>query len=712
MLTISLACLEALLSMTRKDRLTGTLTKKDGTVIDLSEGNVDDGSVAISRECAESEEIEFGSATMAQLDISLRTQESRYVFYDAKISLDYGILLADGTWCDIPLGEFTVVEADRKNALVVLTAYDNILALDKDYGGAVLYGTPYEILLAVCETCGVVLGITEEEIEAMPNGTELIQIDSTSGCITYRDCAKVVTQMLGAFVVADRNGAITLRQYSKTADIVIPKRLRNKTTMCDYLCNYMGIRVISAKGEFRAYDADQESGLELTIKDAPAWDYGMEETLQARVDALLTELIQITYTPGDFSMPGNPALECGDVIELETDDGAISTLITSYKWKYHSTMTLRSTGKNPYLKSQVTRKTVSLRELQAQTAANRLIFYSFTNQNEISVIDENEKEISQVTFATIEPTSAMFIAQLPVTVEAKDKESSVNNQIEKTVTVKDVAGVTTTILDADGNPLTLTVIDSDTVKTVRNGYVDLKVEYYINGTMIDYELVQRCYAGKHIIGLFYAFDSLDGNASYQWQVKIRIIGGEGKATVPKRGFRATITGQGLAGTDKWDGTINIDESVQNLAVAAGISIINTSEEVSTDTQVPIPSGIQEKAFRLSLRSRLSLGTITGEPSVDPIVEQQTISAGRLTRWTYNSRYVWLAENGVQLRTAWEYQSAEQSIDAGRMTAVKIATSDLAHVQEIRLEAEVPEYGSASAVLGEAILGEMILGVSD
>lgn len=684
MLTISLACLEALLSMSRKDRITGTLTKTDGTEIELSEGNVDDGSVAISGECAGSEEIEFGSATMAQLDISLRTQESRYVFYDAKITLAYGIRLADGTWFDIPLGEFTVAEADRKNALVVLTAYDNLLLLDRDYGGAALYGSPYEILLAICETCGVALGITEEEILAMPNGTELIQVDENSGCLTYRDCAKVVAQMLGTFVVADRSGAITLRRYSKAADITIPKRFRNKTTMADYICSYMGLRIVSTKGEFRSYDVNQESGLELTIKDAPAWDYGLEETLQARTDALLAELIQLCYTPGEFTMPGLPILECGDLIELETDDGTVTTLITSYKWKYHDSMTVKSTGKNPYLKSQVTRETVTMRELQSKTAANKLIFYSFTNQSEISVSDENEKEISEVTFATTETTSAMFIAQLPITVEAADTETSTTTETEKTVSVKDSTGAAATITDASGNALTLTVLDSDTVKTVTPGYVDLQIEYYLNGTLVDYELVQRCHAGRHILGLFYTFAALDGDASYQWQVKIKVVGGSGTATVPKRGFRATVTGQGMAGTDEWDGTINIDESVPAISIASRLTLLPTTEEVTTETQVPTASSIEETVSGFGLRSRLALAKITDEPGVNPVWEQQTVSSASLQRWEYESRYVWLTDSGVQLRTAWDYKSAEQAIDEGRMTVLKVTTSDLATVESLEV----------------------------
>lgn len=688
MVTNSSEYLAAIRAMGRADRLIGTLTLEDGTQIPLSDANVEDGSVSISWECVSGEEIEFGSATMAQLDMAIRTELSRYVFYGAKIVLSYGVLLPGGTWYDVPLGAFTVAEAERKSTLVEMTAYDNLLAMDKDYGGKALYGTPFEIFMAICEECGLELATTEEEFLAMPNGAEKIQVDETSGCKTWRDCAKVVAQMLGAFVVADRDGKVALRRYGKEKSVTIPRKNRFTTKMADYICSYMGLRVVSSSGEYRAYDANQEEGLELTIQDAPAWDYGMEETLQARVDALLQEVIQIIYTPGDVTMTGDPSLECGDLVELQTEDGSVTTLITSMTWKYRGRMTVKSAGVNPYLKSQVTRKTVILRELQTQTTENKLIFYSFTNQNAVTVKAGGEEQlVAQVTFATTKPTSAMFIAQLPVDVECEDSEDTqtTTNETETTYNVeaKDSTGASISITDMDGNPVTLSVVvkntDTDTVKTISHGYVDLQVEYYIDGTLVDYQLIQRCHAGSHILALFYTFDSLDGNTNFQWQVKIRVVGGSGTVTVPKRAFRATVTGQGMAGTDQWDGTLSFDESVAPISLRSGLTLVDIAEEVSTKTQVPTPADFVERVAAISLRSRLTLGSLSERVSTTEIRQKKTIDTAE---WDYTDRYVEIVGSEIMARVEWKYESAEQSIDSGRMTAVKAVTNDLASVEEV------------------------------
>lgn len=687
MVTISEEFLAAILAMGRTDRLTGMLTLDDGTEMELSDANVEDGSVSISWECVSGEEIEFGSTTMAQLDMAIRSELSRYVFYGAKIVLSYGIKLPDGTWFDIPLGEFTVAEAERKSTLVQLTAYDNLLDMDDDYGGKALYGTPYEIFVAICEHCGLELATTEEEFLAMPNGAEKIQVDETSGCKTWRDCAKVVAQMIGGFIIADRSGAIAVKRYGKASAMTIPKKNRFSTKMADYVCKYMGLRVAGSSGEYRSYDVNQEEGLELTIEDAPAWDYGMEDTLQARCDALLAEVLQITYTPGTVTMIGNPVLECGDLVTLQTDDGEVTTLITDITWKYRGKMTLKSAGVNPYLKSQTTRKTIIFRELQTQTTENKLIFYSFTNNAEVQVSGSEAEQVSQVTFVTVKATSAMFIAQLPVLVECEDSVDvkTTTNETETTYNVeaKDSTGASIGITDADGNPVTLSVVvkntDTDTVKTVTHGYVDLQVEYYLEGTLVDYDLIQRCHAGRHILGLFYAFDSLDGNETLVWQVKIRVVGGSGTVTVPKKGFRATITGQGLAGTEKWDGTLTFDEAVPAISLSSSLALVPAAEEVITQTQIPTPAVIEERMAAFSLRSGLSLSGITERFSTTEIREKKTIETAE---WEFTDRYVAIEGSSLMARVQWQYESAEQSIDSGRMTVVKAVTNDLVSVEEV------------------------------
>lgn len=674
MYNVSSEYLAAIRALSKTDRMTGTLRYANGEETSLADALVRGGTVSIAKQCVTGEELEYGTAIIGELDISLRTDQSRYAFSGAKIAPVYGVLLADGAWYDLPLGVYTVCETDRKNSIVKLVAYDNLLSLDKDYDGVSIYGTPFEILTTICELCGVTLAHTEEEILAMPNGDQSIQIDSTSGCNTFRDCAKIVAQLLAGFVVADQAGNIAIRQYGKAPITTLSKRNRVSTKLADYICQYVGLTIQSQKGKFSSYDSSFESGLELTIQDAPAWDYGTAESLQARTDALLAELVQISYTPANLSIFGDPSIECGDMLTLETDDGDVTTLVTGYTWKFRGRMSVESIGKNPYLKSTKPQKTQIIRELEKQTTANKLIFYSFTNSADVVAEGTEVKPLASVTFVTVEDTSAMFLAQLPVTAAVEDVVTTAEE--EKAVTVKDATGAEATILDADGNPLTLTVVTANT--DTRPGEVDLQIFYYMNDSLVDYQLIERLTAGPHILSLFYPFSELKGNTSNKFEVRILATGGS--VTVSKRGFKATVTGQGLSATTVWDGTLTVEEVMEPFQIRGKrLSLVSVDEEIGTADQTPTVGAVSEivsGGFSIR-RNALRLAGLEVRVSTGETVMQQTV-----TDWNYEDRYVTTAGKNTMLRVRWDYQSEEQSIDSGRMTAVKAVTADLASVEEV------------------------------
>jgi hypothetical protein len=384
-------------------------------------------------------------------------------------------------------------------------------------------------------------------------------------------------------------------------------------------------------------------------------------------------------------MVADPRYDCGDRIALPLDDGTVvESIITKISWKLGN-MNVVSTGKNPILYGMTPKKAQVIRQLQTQTTENKLIFYSFTNQNAVTVKSSGDEQlVSQVTFATTKPTSAMFIAQLPVEVACEDTVTSVTTETQTEYPVT----ASSEILDADGNVVTLSVLvtDRDTVKTVSHGFVDLQVEYYLDGTLVDYQLIQRCHAGKHILGLFYTFDSLDGNTNFQWQVKIRVVDGSGTVTVPKRAFRATVTGQGMAGTDQWDGTLSFDESVAPISMASAMKLVAVTEECSVNTQIPTPANFEERVATFSLRSRMTLAGFTETLSVNPTWEQQTITptTEALPEWEYAARFVGIGEHGLRPKMVWTYQSKEAQIDQGRMTVVKAVTNDLVSVESMEV----------------------------
>mgnify|MGYP000744854777 CR=1 FL=1 len=96
MYPVSEAYKTAIRARTRTDRVTGTLTLTDGTVLPLTAAELMSGSLTLDNQCVTGEELAFGCAYLGQAALNLRTALSRHAFYGARICLAYGLQLYRG----------------------------------------------------------------------------------------------------------------------------------------------------------------------------------------------------------------------------------------------------------------------------------------------------------------------------------------------------------------------------------------------------------------------------------------------------------------------------------------------------------------------------------------------------------------------------------------------------------------------------------------
>ena len=73
-----------------------------------------------------------------------------------------------------------------------------MLNFDKEYNEAQTSGYPYDFLSVMCTTCGVELAHTQTEIEALPNGTELLGVYPENDIETWRDFCTICRRRLAA----------------------------------------------------------------------------------------------------------------------------------------------------------------------------------------------------------------------------------------------------------------------------------------------------------------------------------------------------------------------------------------------------------------------------------------------------------------------------------------------------------------------------------
>ena len=222
-------------------------------------------------------------------------------------------------------------------------------------------------------------------------------------------------------------------------------------------------------------------------------------------DGESTDLVTNTVKPGIF-VP-------------RADGSAPEMLVTHFVWRYRGRQTLKSVGRNPYLAGAgdgATERT--LRRLQNSAESKRLTYYSFTNAAALTVRTAEVPAVT-ISFAAIEDTSAIFLAQLTADAEPDDAA------------------------------LTLTV------------------HYYLNDQQIEnFAPQQRMEAGPHTLALFYPFANVEANTVKR--LSVRLVCSGGTVRVAQYGIKATVTGQGMASETPWDGTLECEETLLPIAIKA------------------------------------------------------------------------------------------------------------------------------------------------
>ena len=128
------------------------------------------------------------------------------------------------------------------------------------------------------------------------------------------------------------------------------------------------------------------------------------------------------------------------------------------------------------------------------------------------------------------------------------------------------------------------------------------MRYYLDNVLIDsFTPAQRLVRGAHALALFYPFPDLEGAASHRWSVRLLCAGGGVK--IAKGQIRATITGQGMAVGDAWDGTLELEERVgRPTRTPVARKVLAIQDVILAGTQKPIGDAAAEIITRLPRRA--------------------------------------------------------------------------------------------------------------
>lgn len=610
MYPVSEAFLQAVQGNTRKYYWTGKITTVVGVEYSFTQEDIVKGSGYITAQCCGNSEIELGAVYAAEMGISLFLDIDRYTLEDAKVELSYHLRLADGSYEAVPMGIFEVSEANRTAHVLELKAYDYMLRFDRDFNGFETIGTAYG-MMALCGTaCGVELAQSQAEIEALPNGSELLSIYPENDIETYRDVLYFTAQVLGGFFCINREGKLEFRQYGNTPVMEILQKHRFSSSFSDFVTRYTAVSSTNLRTQTAEYYAlEEDDGLTMNLGINPLLQFGLEETRAELCRNILTALAVVNYVPFDSDTIGNPALDLGDVLTFSGGqaDSQQITCVTSFTVKIGGRQSLKCVGKNPRLSQAKSKNDKNISGLLNQIEAGKIGIHTFTNASAYTLGETNVRIIS-IEFASKEENHAQFFGQVVVDVVADTVERTANANGTIVVPFPATAADSGTDTNADSteggaaeDSTEVSVDVSLPVTWTEDGKVICYVTFELNDAeILLHRPVETWHSGKHILSLYYPIENVVPNITNTFNVYLRMENGSG--TVGIGDCIASISGQAMAAAAAWDGKITIEESAGLFAIGGGLQVKNYADVMAMETMELV-----QRSYSDTITGRTSIG---------------------------------------------------------------------------------------------------------
>lgn len=657
--------MDAVQKNTRTFYWTGSITTKTNQTYEFGNDDIVKGSGYINRQCCGNTEIELGTVYAAEMGISLYLDIDRYTLEEAEIRLSFHLVYEDETEEEVPMGVFYVAEANRCIKTLELKAYDGMLNLDKNFSKGLSSAYPYEFLSLLSKACHIELAQTKEEIEAMPNGTELLGIYQDNDIESWRDFLYYLAQTLGCFAIIDRFGRLNLSAYGNTAVMAVDIRHRFSSSFSDFVTRYTAVSSTNKRTEKAEYYAKSpDDGLTMNLGVNPLLQFGLEETRKRIINAILDVITSVEYVPFDSDTIGNPALDLGDVLRFtgghadETKQSAITSIYT----KINGKQTVKCVGKNPRLAAAKSKNDKNITGLINSIGETKLSIYTFANALALDVGAE-KLSIINMEFASGDETNAEFHAQAILQVES--------NPDTRTLTAETTIDLGTTT-DDNGTTVENKKVISFPLSWDEDGKTELSVFYVLDGHEVEeFHPKESWLSGKHLLTLYYPIMELTANQLHTFEVLISMKNGAGH--IEAQNIMATITGQGLGVQERWDGKITAEETMKKLLLSS-MPTHTLQDVVMVHFLSPKKTGLNDHVASISLIGMPMRSMKDALRLFAPIV-RDVIETDDKKKMNYKKEYV-LAEDVFRLRKDYALSgNSSIRLDRGRMLKLVIPTEN-------------------------------------
>ena len=531
--------------------LRGTLNDN----IPFMDTDIAQGTYSITGQSTESSKVTVGTVYTKTLKMTLLhgVWISRGQWLDKKITIEQGVEIS-GEPSYIPMGVFYVAESLWTPKGINIKAYDAMMKFDKDIDFNTTSGAAYSLLSLACTRCGVEFGMTQTQIEAMPNGTSILNLTEGDNIQTWRDLLSEVAYTLGGYAEIYRDGKLYIRNYHQTIDDTITRTERFKAaSFSDFNSYFSTISVINKDdGAEKVYNCTGASanGLKMELGQRPMLNQGTEVYMDAMRQNVADAVGKIAYAPFSAQVLSSFYYDLGDVIKFPggLGDDCIGCIM-SITYTFSATK-LSGFGENPALQNSKSATSKALSNLSRAGRSNELTYYTFVNA-EAKTIGTSEVSLYSLRFSTAQRTTVEWWHEMKV------------------------------LSDLDGESSQA-----------------LTLAYYLDDELMDYEPADTWNInGYHTVHLGGWFENVEPSVSHKFEV--RAVVSFGTASIGIGDLHVLLKGQAMNASDKFDGTITLTDDITPFLLGRLIASL-TESTITLDLHTPLAVTVNDTIYTYTL----------------------------------------------------------------------------------------------------------------
>ena len=496
--------------------------------------------MTISNQCSEESDFKIGAVYIGQLSVTFLRNLSVIptTWQGRKITVNFGLCIdeIDDIWETFQIGVYYVSEAEINADGITVTAYDVMTRFEKDLPSDFLASGSFgDIAKALCQTCGVTFGMTDQEAATLPNGSQTVGLYTPNDCKTYRDVVFWLSNTIGGFATINRSGNLVFRTYKNRSTALLdigPSKRVQGARFSDFSTDFESVVFENADGTSERY-GNMRSNRGYYVGFNPFMEYGTIDARRQLRGTLADVIEDCEYTPFSVELMSAPIYELGDVLEFT--GGIIAGqnkigIVQSVEWSLNRSLSIKGFGANPALQDVMTSREEADAAGRRSDANSEIIYRDYTNLVPINITSDPTKVVD-IYFTTNKETDVEVWHEI---------------QLETSI--------------PEGN-------DRMTVQAV----------YYLDSVEIARKPIETFDdSAFHILDLHY-FSHIENVGSHRWEVTLESSGGT--AAIRSNDAIAVLKGQGLSKADGWTGIIILEDDITPPFIEMSVPEISDSANV-------------------------------------------------------------------------------------------------------------------------------------